>query len=104
MSYRLVILGIILLVLAIYVAVPPLIALVRRHPERRLIYKLSPLALLSFILWGALLLWAASDRRDDAVISKYVAKLRGSNRLPLVVGLLVAVGVVGGAVTLLRWG
>ena len=86
----------------VFVGIPPLIALVRRHPERQLIYKLSPLTLVSFILWGALIVWAASDRQDDAIISKYVARLRESGRFKWVIVLLVVVGVAGGLFAVLR--
>lgn len=88
--------------LVIYLAAPALVALVRRHPERSLIYKLSPLSLLSFILWLVLIVWAFTGRSNDAIISRYVAKLRGSNRLPLAIILLVALGLAGSFLPLLR--
>lgn len=88
-------------VLAALIATPALIALVRRHPERRLIYKLSPLSTFSFILWGALIVWAASDQRNDGIVSKYVERLRANNRLPWVIVALLALGVVGSLVTFL---
>lgn len=87
--------------LGAYLAAPALIALIRRHPERRLICKLSPLTLMSFILWIVLIAWAVTGRRDDALISRYVATLRGSNRLPLAITLLVLAGIAGSAFTLL---
>jgi hypothetical protein len=83
---------VLLAVTALFIAIPALIAWIRKHPERRLIYKLSPLAIFSFLLWFALIAWAASDQRDDAVIQKYVAKLRANNRLPLLIALLVLGG------------
>jgi uncharacterized membrane protein len=92
----------VLLGIALFAATPALVALIRKHPDRKLIYKLSPLTLLSFLLWFALIAWAASDKRDDAVISRYVAKLRGNKRLPLIIGLLVAAGLAGSALMLLR--
>ena len=85
-----------------FVAAPALIARVRNHPDRQLIYKLSPLTFFSFVLWGALIVWAASDQRDDAVISKYVAKLREGNRLPATVAALVVIGALGGVIVMLR--
>jgi hypothetical protein len=88
--------------LIVYMAVPPLVALVRRHPERGLIYKLTPLCLLSLILWLVLVAWALTGQRNDAVISRYVAKLRGSNRLPMVVALLVLLGLAGSLLPLIR--
>lgn len=87
--------------LGAYLAAPALPALIRRHPERHLIYRLSPLTLMSFILWIALIAWAVTGHRDDALMSRHVAKLRGSNRLPLAIILLVLVGMAGSAVTLL---
>ncbi len=90
------------IILLAYVAAPPIVALLRGHPERTLIYKLSPLTLLSFLLWWALLVWAASDQRDDAIISTYVAKLRGSGWFVWVIGLLVLIGATGGFLAVLR--
>ena len=90
-----------LLGLAAFAAAPALVALVRQHPDRRLIYKLSPLTLLSFILWFGLIAWAATGRRDDAVISRYVAKLRANNLLPLAITALLLVGVAGSVIAML---
>ena len=80
---------------AVFIAVPALIAWIRRHPDRKLIYKLTPLTFFSFLLWFALIAWAASDQRDDAVIQKYVNKLRANNRLPILIALLVLAGLAG---------
>jgi len=91
-----------LLGLTAYLAAPALIALVRRHPERRLIYRLSLLSLLSVILWVALIAWALTGQRDDAVIARFVARLRRSNRLPWAIGVLVILGVAGSLLPLLR--
>ncbi len=84
----------------LFVAVPAIVAMVRRHPETPTIVKLTPLALFSFALWIALLVWAASDKRDDAVISKYIARFRQRNLLPWIVGSLVVIGLAGGAAML----
>jgi len=81
--------------LVVFVALPSMIALARQHPEKRLIYRLTPLATFSFVLWFVLIVWASSDKRNDAVISRYVAKLRQGNQLPLVIATLVAIGAVG---------
>ncbi len=83
----------------LFIAAPALIASLRRHPERRLIYKLSPLSLFSFILWGALIVWAAADQRRDGVISKYVEKLRANNCLPWVIVALLALGIISSLLT-----
>lgn len=88
--------------LVLLLAAPAAVALITQHPERRLIYRLTPLTLLSFMLWLVLIAWAFTGHRDDAVISRYVAKLRGNNRLPLAIGLLVLVGLAGGLLPLLR--
>jgi amino acid transporter len=88
--------------LTAYIAVPSLMALVRQHPERRLIYKLSPLSLLSFMLWLVLVVWAFTGQRDDAIISRYVSKLRSNNRLPIAITLLVLFGLAGSLLPLLR--
>lgn len=93
---------VLLVALLFYLAAPALAAFFTRHPERRLIYRLAPLALLSFLLWLALLAWALTGQRDDALISRYVAKLRGSNRLPMAIALLVFAGLAGSLVPLLH--
>jgi hypothetical protein len=91
-----------LVVVAVYLAAPALVAWLRKHPDRKLIYKLSPLTFFSFLLWFALIAWAASDQRDDAVISKYMSRLRDNNRLPILVALLVAAGLAGSLIMWLR--
>ena len=93
---------VLLTVTVAFITAPAIIAWLRKHPDRHLIYKLTPLALLSFLLWLALIAWAVSDKRDDAVIQKYVAKLRANNRLPIVIGLLVVAGLAGSLFMWLR--
>ncbi len=93
---------VLLAVMALFVAVPAIIAALRRHPDRQLIYKLTPLTIFSFLLWFALIAWAASDQRDDAVIQKYVTKLRANNRLPVLIALLVLAGLAGSLFMWLR--
>ena len=93
---------VLLAVVAAFIAAPALIAWIKKHPDRRLIYKLSPLAIFSFLLWFALIAWAVSDQRDDAVIQKYVTKLRANNRLPLLIALLVIAGLAGSLFMALR--
>jgi membrane protease YdiL (CAAX protease family) len=102
MPYRAYILIALLLGLALFITLPALLASVRQHPERRLIYKLTPLALFSFLLWLVLIAWAWTGKRNDAVLSRYVVKLRDNNRLPLMVALLVVLGLAGSLLTLLR--
>ena len=48
-----------------------------------------------------LIAWAGTGRRDDALISRYVGTLRGSNRLPVAITVLVLAGMAGSAATLL---
>lgn len=86
---------------ALILCVPALIAFARRHPDRKLIARLSPLTLVSFVLWVALLVWAVSDKRDDAIISRYIARLRGGRQFPMAIGFLLVAGVVSTAWTLL---
>lgn len=86
----------------IFVGAPALIAIIRRHPERRTIFALSPLALFSFLLWGALLIWAAGGKKNDGVIGRYADRIRHDRRFPLLVGALVAIGVAGAAYALTR--
>jgi hypothetical protein len=88
--------------LAVYLTLPSLVALARQHPERRLIDRLSPLCLLSFILWLVLVAWAFTGQRNDAIIARYVSTLRQNNRLPLVITLLVLFGLAGSLLPLLR--
>jgi hypothetical protein len=97
---KVLVLGVTLLVLLLFLALPAIIALVRRHPGRKLIAQLTPLTLVSFLLWIALLVWAVSDKRDDATLSKYVAWLRGSWRLPAAIGVLVLLGLAGTVIAL----
>ncbi len=89
-----------LALIAVYLAVPIVIAALRRHPERRLIYKLTLLTLFSLLLWLALIAWAASRQHDDALIQKYVNKLREGRLLTVAIVVLVAVGAAG---SLLIW-
>ena len=84
--------------MAIFLSEPAIIALPRQRPERRLIYKLSPLTTFSFILWFVLMAWAIPGRADYAVISRYGAKLRHNNRLPLVIALVITAGLAGSLV------
>ncbi|TRW15210.1 superinfection immunity protein [Glacieibacterium frigidum] len=79
----------------LFMFAPMLIAYATRHPERKRIAALNPLALLSFLLWGALIAWAVGGKRDDSVIAQFVEKQR--RHIPLVVTILVVVGVAGGA-------
>lgn len=102
MTPRLVIAIALVIALLVYMAAPALAALVTRHPERRLIYRLAPLTLFSFLLWVALLAWALTGQRDDARVARHVAKLRGNNRLPIAIALLVLVGLAGSLLPLLR--
>lgn len=102
MTHKAILLLAVVAILVVYLAIPAIIALVRKHPERRLIYKLIPLTLLSGILWLVLIAWAYTGQRDDAVISRWVARLRGNNRLPVAIALLVLAGATGSFFTLLR--
>ncbi|WP_152522673.1 hypothetical protein [Sphingobium ummariense] len=88
--------------LVAYIALPALLATACKHPERALIYKLSPLTLLSFILWLVLVAWAFTGRRDDAVIARHVTKLRENKRLPSVIVLLVLFGLAGSLIPLVH--
>jgi len=87
-------------IVVIIVSLPTAVATARKHPERRLIYKLTPLAALSFVLWGVLLAWAITGVRDDTVVSRLFARARRSRYLPVMIGMLVLVGMVGTALTL----
>lgn len=95
MSERLVLVLALTVGFFVFMFAPLLIAYATRHPERRRIAALNPLALLSFLLWGALIAWAVGGKRNDSVIAQFVEKQR--RHIPLVVTLLVAAGVAGGA-------
>jgi hypothetical protein len=84
-----------LMAAVIFISFPAMIALIRGHPDRKTIYRLSPLTIASFVLWFALVVWAASDKRNDATISRYVAKMRSSNQFGFVIGSLVVLGIIG---------
>ena len=73
---RLALLAMLVAGVALFVMLPALIAYATRHPERRRIAGLAPLGALSFLLWGALLVWAIGGRRDDSVIARFVDRQR----------------------------
>lgn len=98
---RLVAILVIACAVLLFAGAPALIAFARRHPERLLIAKLSPGGLFSFVLWGALMVWAVSDTRDESVISKYVARIRTRNQLPMIVAGLIVLGIATGAIALM---
>jgi hypothetical protein len=74
---------------------PTAIAYWRHHPDRALLAKLNIVAILSMLLWLALLVWAAGGTRNDAVINRFV---HSKKHRPLLIGLL-AVLVGGGVAT-----
>lgn len=78
-------------------ALPVAIAALRRHPDLKTIAKLAPLALFSFVLWFALIAWAASDKRNDGVVSRAIEKVRERNLGPWIVGGLFLLGLLGTA-------
>ena len=88
-------------ILVLFCAIPVIIAYVRGHEDKRLIAKLSVLGVLSFALWFALVVWAATDKRDDSVVSRWIEKVKDKNLLPWIVGALVAIGLAGAAFSLL---
>jgi hypothetical protein len=73
--------------------IPTAIAFARRHPERRLIGQLNILSILSFLLWMALIAWAAGGARNDSVIARFVGKPGQRQRLVAAVLILVGAGV-----------
>lgn len=88
-------------VLLLFCAIPVAIAWGRKHPDLRTIAKLSPLAILSFALWLALIVWAATDKRNDTVVSRYIEKVRERNLGPWIIGGLVVLGVGGTALSMM---
>ena len=99
---RILLLALLCLGFLVFAAIPVLVALARRNPDTKTIAKLAPLSLLSFALWFALIAWAATDRRNDGVISKFIDRVQGSNLGPWLIALLLLVGLGGTAFTLLR--
>jgi hypothetical protein len=73
--------------------IPTLVAFVLRHPERRLIGQLNILSILSFLLWMALLAWAAGGKRNDSVINRFIGQPGQRGRLIAIVATLVGLGV-----------
>ena len=55
--------------------------------------QLAPLSLLSFALWFALIAWGASGKRDDGIVSRYIAKAQERN-----IGGLVALRLASSAI------
>jgi hypothetical protein len=49
----------------------------------------------------ALVAWAFTGQRNDAVTSRFMAKLRGTNRLPFAITLLVLLGLAGSLLPLM---
>lgn len=76
----------------IFALLPALIAQARRHPDRAIIWKLSPGGLFSFILWFALMAWAIGGKRDDSVIGRYAHRLQTSGWLVPAALVLVVLG------------
>ncbi len=76
--------------LPLIVALPSIIAYARRHPDRAALARVNPLALFSFILWGALMVWAVGGKRNDSVISKFINN--DGNRRLLIAAVVVMVG------------
>lgn len=72
---------------------PSAVAFGRGHPDRKLLAQLNVLSLLSFLLWLALLVWAAGGTRNDVVINRFV---HSKAARPLLVGLIVVL--VGGGI------
>ena len=73
-----------------------------RSPDRALLAKLNVLSLLSFLLWFALLAWAAGGARNDSVIGKFVGDTDNRGKLSAIVGVLVLIGVGSTAYALTR--
>ena len=92
-EFQIIVLAIAVGVLLLFCAIPAIIAWARKHPDLRTIAKLSPLSLLSFALWFALIVWAASDKRNDTIVSRYIEKVRERNLGPWIIGGLVLFGV-----------
>ena len=86
-----------------FCAVPVVIAWVRHSPDLKTIAKLSPLTILSFALWFALIVWGWSGKRDDdSVISRYIDKVQEKNLIPWIVGGLVVLGLATSALFFLN--
>ena len=81
-----------------FCAIPVIIAWAKHSPDLKTIAKLSPLTILSFALWFALIIWAWSGKRDDdSVIGRYITKVQERNLIPWIVGGLVLLGVASTA-------
>jgi hypothetical protein len=80
--------------------IPTMIAYARQHPERRLIGQLNVLSIFSFLLWMALIAWAAGGARDDSVIAKFVGEPGRRQKLVGLVVVLVGLGLASTAYAL----
>lgn len=100
-EFQIIVLVIAVAVTLLFCAIPVGIAWGRSHPDLRTIAKLSPLTILSFALWFALIVWAATDKRNDSVVSRYIEKVRERNLGPWIIGGLVVLGIAGGAASLM---
>ena len=90
---RMMLAGVALLGVVAFVFVPTAIAFVWRHPERRRIARINGLALFSFLLWFALIVWAVGGKRDDSLIARLVGDDRHRGRLTAIVAVLVTGGI-----------
>ena len=66
--------------LVVFNFVPTVIAVIQRHPERRLIAGLNIVSLFSFALWLGLMAWVLGGKRDDSAINRFVSN-RQNRRL-----------------------
>lgn len=79
--------------LVVFNFLPTCVAFVSRHPERWLLAWLNIVSLFSFILWIALMVWAAGGKRDDSVINRFVGNRQNRRFLAMGTVGLVAFGV-----------
>ena len=86
-------LGIAILLVLLFNFIPTMIAFARAHPERKLISQINVLALLSFLLWFSLIVWAIGGQRDDSVINRFIGQSGNRGRLFAIVAVLVGIGV-----------
>ncbi len=81
--------------LMVFNFLPACVALVDRHPERRLIAGLNVLSLFSFALWLALMAWVIGGERPNSMIGRLMSDPRARRVVVFVTAGFAAFGLGG---------
>lgn len=82
----------ILVFLTVFNFFPVCLAVVTRHPQRRLIGLLNILSLFSIALWLALMVWVMGGERNDTIIGRFVNDPRYAEYFKLGISGIIAFG------------